>query len=189
MGGFTLIGPSYVFQNLPQHQQEQCRCLGFNGEISRQVEDILLNNRDQTLRLEDLPDDEYELLERLENTHLGTEMRYSIQKRAIPGKPLLQTRPVRIADVWLGLSFLSINSLLWMMTIAMYQLIVINKIQAQKFEAFPVLLTPHVAFFQLKERVFTTQTLCNCAIFDSRPILPSHRRDCLNPVNHSFTQY
>lgn len=99
MGGFTLIGPSYVFQNLPQHQQEQCRCLGFNGEISRQVEDILLNNRDQTLRLEDLPDDEYELLERLENTHLGTEMRYSIQKRAIPGKPLLQTRPVRIADV------------------------------------------------------------------------------------------
>lgn len=76
MGGFTLVGPNYVFQNLPN--KIQCRCLGFTSKISTEVEELLRNDLTQTLKRETLPD---ELSEAMEGFHLGDEMRYTVKKR------------------------------------------------------------------------------------------------------------
>ena len=81
MGGFTLVGSHYVFENLPN--KVKCRCVGYNGMIDEKVEQMLLNKQDKTLQLEDLPDD---LLASMEIFHLGDEMRYSV-KRRVPTNP------------------------------------------------------------------------------------------------------
>lgn len=80
MGGFTLIGPHYVFQNLPNIVR--CRCLGYTGTIDLDTENLLLNDPAKKLNLENLPD---ELLLLMEGYHLGDEMRYTVKKR-IPEK-------------------------------------------------------------------------------------------------------
>ena len=43
MGGFSLVGPNYVIQSKPEHQQ--CRCLGFSGVINAEYENRLIKNR------------------------------------------------------------------------------------------------------------------------------------------------
>lgn len=79
MGGFTLIGSHYVFQNLPN--KVQCRCIGFVGNIGSDVENILLNDVDKRLKLETLPED---LVMSMESFHLGEEMRYSVKRKIAP---------------------------------------------------------------------------------------------------------
>lgn len=76
MGGFTLIGPHYTFENKPN--AVKCRCLGYTGTISGEVENALLLDKDKLLDLEKLPD---ELLLLMEGYHLGEEMHYVIRKR------------------------------------------------------------------------------------------------------------
>lgn len=76
MGGFKLIGPNYIFRNLPV--QIQCRCIGYVGPIDSMVEERLLNKKDKVLDESVLTDN---LVEKMNNVHIGDERRYSITRR------------------------------------------------------------------------------------------------------------
>ncbi len=47
MGGFRLLGPNYTIQNLPG--KIMCKCPGYKGEISEELETYLVNNVDKPL--------------------------------------------------------------------------------------------------------------------------------------------
>ena len=79
MGGFTLIGPNYVFQNLPN--AVRCRCLGYEGQINSIVENFLYSNPSHELNVEALIDISPELAESMQGFHLGDNMHYSIKPR------------------------------------------------------------------------------------------------------------
>ena len=76
MGGFTLVGPNFTFQNLPN--KVRCRCLGFTSNISQDVEDMLLKDEEKILKVSNLPDS---LVAQMENFHLGDERHYDVKKR------------------------------------------------------------------------------------------------------------
>src|SRR5689334_16154022 len=83
MGGFNLIGPNYVFQNLPNTLR--CRCLGFSGAIDKDTEKMLYDNPVHKLNLETLPT---ELVETMQGFHLGENMYYSVKQRSNTSKEL-----------------------------------------------------------------------------------------------------
>lgn len=65
MGGFRLLGPNYTIQSLPS--KEMCKCMGYKGEISMEVETTLVNDSEK--KLKQLPFSK-------ENVHLGDNMYY-----------------------------------------------------------------------------------------------------------------
>lgn len=74
MGGFILKGPSKCFVN-KQQSGRSCRCIGFNGEIDIQTEQLLLHKEDRVLVMAELPGC---LREKLEKAHLGPTLEYYI---------------------------------------------------------------------------------------------------------------
>src|SRR5690349_16250471 len=82
MGGFKFIGPNYTIQNEIQIGDDRiCRCVGYTGEISEEIEKYFLNKSEKTLNIEELPDTD--LIETLQYFHLGDQMKYIIRKRAV----------------------------------------------------------------------------------------------------------
>lgn len=77
MGGFTLVGPHYVFNNIPT--PHQCRCIGYNGAVNQTVESFLLNKEEKVLDSLQLPDEK--LISEMKPYHLGEERRYTVHKR------------------------------------------------------------------------------------------------------------
>lgn len=67
MGGFRLLGPNYTIQSL--RTEVMCKCPGYKGEISQEVETILVNNPEQELD---------ESLISTGGAHLGLTMRYKV---------------------------------------------------------------------------------------------------------------
>jgi len=76
MGGFTLIGSQYIFQNFPN--EERCRCIGYTGVVNDEMEELLFKDPEKTLKLESLPDS---VIASMEGFHLGEERRYSVKRR------------------------------------------------------------------------------------------------------------
>lgn len=76
MGGFTLIGPTYIISNIPGHIK--CRCAGFKGHIPLDVETILINQSNKCLDLSILPED---IRNRMMSSHLGDNFNYKVTKR------------------------------------------------------------------------------------------------------------
>ena len=98
MGGFKFIGPNYTFENISNMSNtSNCRCLGYTGTISHQVENYLL--QDTQLDIENLPDDE--LAEKLQSYHLGENLHYTVKLNVhsfTPAKkPLLKKATADIA--------------------------------------------------------------------------------------------
>ena len=77
MGGFTFIGPNYIFENIPAPRT--CRCIGFHGEVSQLLETYLLNKRPKILDVAELPDTG--LVKHLQNIHLGDVRAYTVRTR------------------------------------------------------------------------------------------------------------
>jgi hypothetical protein len=76
MGGFTLIGPHFIFENLPN--KVRCRCLGFTASVDQTIEDLLLHKDQKILDTSALPDS---LLQAMEGFHLGDEKHYVVKRR------------------------------------------------------------------------------------------------------------
>lgn len=70
MGGFRLLGPNYTIQSLPT--EITCKCPGYKGEISEEIETILVNNPEKKLD---------KSLIKSGNAHLGLTMHYKIISR------------------------------------------------------------------------------------------------------------
>lgn len=49
MGGFRLLGPNYTIQSLREHVM--CKCMGYKGEISEDIERELVSNPTHELPL------------------------------------------------------------------------------------------------------------------------------------------
>jgi hypothetical protein len=77
MGGFRLQGPNYRFVSMPS--SVKCRCTGYSGNITAEVEVMLLNKHDKWLELSQLP---LELRDEMTKHHLGTNMSYDIIHRS-----------------------------------------------------------------------------------------------------------
>lgn len=75
MGGFTLIGPSYTFRSLPSGMR--CRCCGYSANISKDIENIMINQQKQILDLTIFPDDVRSAMLR---HHLGDNFNYKVTK-------------------------------------------------------------------------------------------------------------
>lgn len=75
MGGFTLIGPSYTFKSLAGMP---CRCTGYIGKISADIEKILMSQKRQVLDLGVFPEDVRDLMMK---HHLGNNFNYESIKR------------------------------------------------------------------------------------------------------------
>ncbi len=73
MGKFKFIGPHYTFQN---KKDTTCRCSGFTGLISEKIENYLFTKQTHILDLTELPDDD--LVDKIQNIHLGKDLRYDI---------------------------------------------------------------------------------------------------------------
>ena len=76
MGGFTLIGPTYIINSIPG--QIKCRCTGFKSNIPLDVENILVNQSNKCLDLSILPED---IRNRMMSSHLGDNFNYKVTKR------------------------------------------------------------------------------------------------------------
>lgn len=76
MGGFTLIGPTYIFHSLPAKMR--CRCMGFKGNIPLDVENLLVNQSNKCLDLNLLPED---IRDKMMTSHLGDNFNYEVTKR------------------------------------------------------------------------------------------------------------
>jgi hypothetical protein len=74
MGGFTLIGPTYIINSIPGRLHSQT---GFKGNIPLDVEDILVNQSNKCLDLSVLPED---IREGMKNSNLGDNLNYKITK-------------------------------------------------------------------------------------------------------------
>jgi len=77
MGGFTLIGPSYTFRSLPSASGMHCRCYGYTAKISKDIENLMMNNKKQVLDLTIFPDD---VRTTMLNHHLGDNFNYKVTK-------------------------------------------------------------------------------------------------------------
>lgn len=77
MGGFTLIGPTHIFNSCPDSMP--CRCTGFKGEIPLDVENILLKKEDKFLDFGILPQD---IRDNMMKSHLGSNFQYTVTKRS-----------------------------------------------------------------------------------------------------------
>jgi hypothetical protein len=75
MGGFTLIGPSYTFRSLPS--ERRCRCRGYSANISKDIENIMINQQKHVLDLTIFPDDVRSTMLR---HHLGDNFNYKVTK-------------------------------------------------------------------------------------------------------------
>lgn len=75
MGGFTLIGPSYTFKSLAGMR---CRCTGYTGKISADIEKTLVSQEQQYLDLSIFPED---VRENMMKHHLGNNFNYTATKR------------------------------------------------------------------------------------------------------------
>lgn len=73
MGGFRLQGPNYRFVSLPS--TSRCRCMGYSGTITEEIEAMLVKKHDKWLELYELP---VELREEMIKVHLGDNMSYDV---------------------------------------------------------------------------------------------------------------
>lgn len=76
MGGFTLIGPTYIIKSIPG--KLHCRCRGFKGNIPLDIENILVNQSNKCLDLNVLPED---IRNEMMTSHLGDNFNYTVTKR------------------------------------------------------------------------------------------------------------
>lgn len=83
MGGFRLIGPRYVFENVPPPLNEACFCAGYIAEITAATEVALLGKPGRRLNVIDLPSPHQRAMQ---NYHLGEELRYTIRERKVTDK-------------------------------------------------------------------------------------------------------
>lgn len=75
MGGFTLIGPTYIINSIPGHIK--CRCTGFEGNIPLDVENILVNQSNKCLDISILPED---IRKKMMTSHLGDNFNYKVTR-------------------------------------------------------------------------------------------------------------
>lgn len=76
MGGFTLIGPTYIIKSIPG--QIRCRCSGFKGNIPLELEYVLVNQSNKCLDLSILPED---IRNQMMTSHLGDNFNYKVTKK------------------------------------------------------------------------------------------------------------
>lgn len=67
MGGFRLLGPNYTIQSL--RSEVMCKCMGFKGEITEELELKLVNNPEKRLTKFPVP---------RHGTHIGDNMHYEV---------------------------------------------------------------------------------------------------------------
>ncbi len=89
MGGFTLIGPSYTFRSLPSASGMHCRCYGYTAKISKDIENLMINNKKQVLDLTMFPD---EVRTTMLNHHLGDNFNYKVTKTITEEKKYAQDK-------------------------------------------------------------------------------------------------
>lgn len=93
MGGFTLEGPTYRFRSLPD--SFRCRCTGFKGRITSDIEAVLRNKEDKKLSLSDLPEDmQSDMLKH----HLGENFYYTVEKHTFTYEEYTNMKPVNNND-------------------------------------------------------------------------------------------
>lgn len=75
MGGFVLRGPTYTFRNSAFNN---CRCVGYRGEIDQTIESFLLNKKIHILDLTELPTS---IRDGMILCHLPVDMNYSVTQQ------------------------------------------------------------------------------------------------------------
>lgn len=71
MGGFRLLGPNYTIQSL--RTEVMCKCMGYKGQVSEEVENILVNHPEKKLD---------PTLINSKSAHLGETMCYKVIHRS-----------------------------------------------------------------------------------------------------------
>jgi hypothetical protein len=74
MGGFTLVGPTYTIKSTGV---SMCRCTGFRGDITEDIETLLVNQDNPYLDVAMLPQ---ELQENMMKSHIGNSLHYKVVK-------------------------------------------------------------------------------------------------------------
>lgn len=81
MGGFEFQGPNYTIENvyipITDKHVVRCRCSGYEGTISEEVEKLLIEKADKILVVSELPLD---LQEKIKDYHLGEIMEYTVRE-------------------------------------------------------------------------------------------------------------
>lgn len=78
MGGFTLRGPRHTIRSTAPYK---CRCMGYIGTISGELEESLMRKEEKILILEELPE---ELRTEMKMSHLSEDMRYEVIENKKP---------------------------------------------------------------------------------------------------------
>lgn len=94
MGGFRLQGPNYRIESMPSSRM--CRCTGYSGVISKEVEEMLVNKHDKWLELSELPQ---ELQLNMKGVHLGDTMAYEVIHRGKYTHNISDERDAMLRDV------------------------------------------------------------------------------------------
>src|SRR5689334_3652225 len=76
MGGFKLIGPRFVFENVPS--ESSCYCAGYIGAIDYETEESLLRANDRVMRWESMPRD---LAAEVQRHHLGDSSNFTVRPK------------------------------------------------------------------------------------------------------------